>query len=87
MSISGFGTLNKVALEFDKPFWNKKVPFFDVLPSSDGAKDKMMMFWMNMTAVSGKPILIGFSTGDSAVLLETMSEDDLKEEGIFRQFS
>ncbi|KAI4273503.1 MAG: hypothetical protein LQ337_004578 [Flavoplaca oasis] len=80
----GFGTLNKIVLVYDKPFWDVEQDMFGLLRESDfpGSLDqedyvksrgKFYLFW-NCIKTSGRPVLIALIAGDAAVQAE--STDD-----------
>ncbi|KAL8705343.1 MAG: hypothetical protein Q9201_001542 [Fulgogasparrea decipioides] len=83
----GFGTLNKIVLVYDKPFWNVDQDMFGLLRDSDvsGSLDqedyvknrgKFYLFW-NCIKTSGRPVLIALMAGDAAVQAESASDADL----------
>ena len=82
----GFGNLNKVAMEFDAAFWDDDVDYFgtareDVAGTPDdpvGGRGRMFMFW-NLTAVTGKPVLVALVAGAAAEAAESEGEKTLVE--------
>ena len=80
----GFGNLNKVAMEFDAAFWDDDVDYFgtareDVAGTPDdpvGGRGRMFMFW-NLTAVTGKPVLVALVAGAAAEAAESEGEKTL----------
>ena len=82
----GFGNLNKVAMEFDAAFWDDDVDYFgaareDVAGTPDdpvGGRGRMFMFW-NLTAVTGKPVLVALVAGAAAEAAESEEEKTLVE--------
>ncbi|KAL8730785.1 MAG: hypothetical protein Q9166_003855 [cf. Caloplaca sp. 2 TL-2023] len=83
----GFGTLNKVVLVYDKPFWDIEQDMFGLLRESDfpGSLDqedyvksrgKFYLFW-NCIKTSGRPVLIALMAGEAAVHAENTSDAGL----------
>jgi hypothetical protein len=78
----GFGLINKLILEFDTPFWQKKndQDMFGYLhPGPGSSRGKFYIFW-NLHRATGKPILSSLCTGQSAYDMENQSEADLVKE-------
>ncbi|KAL9627926.1 MAG: hypothetical protein Q9204_006234 [Flavoplaca sp. TL-2023a] len=80
----GFGTLNKIVLVYDKPFWDVEQDMFGLLRESDfpGSLDqedyvksrgKFYLFW-NCIKTSGRPVLIALMAGDAAVQAESTED-------------
>ncbi|KAL8994493.1 MAG: hypothetical protein Q9169_005547 [Polycauliona sp. 2 TL-2023] len=83
----GFGTLNKVVLVYDKPFWDIEQDMFGLLRESDfpGSLDqedfvksrgKFYLFW-NCIKTSGRPVLIALMAGEAAIQAESTDDADL----------
>ncbi|KAL8915413.1 MAG: hypothetical protein Q9172_006882 [Xanthocarpia lactea] len=83
----GFGTLNKIVLVYDKPFWDVEQDMFGLLRESDipGSLDqedyvenrgKFYLFW-NCIKTSGRPVLIALMAGEAAVQAESTEDADL----------
>ncbi len=83
----GFGTLNKVILVYEKPFWNVDQDMFGLLrepevPDSLDQEDyvsnrgRFYLFW-NCIKTSGLPVLIALLAGDAAHQAETESDATL----------
>ena len=83
----GFGTLNKVILVYEKPFWNVDQDMFGLLrepevPDSLDQEDyvsnrgRFYLFW-NCIKTSGLPVLIALMAGDAAHQAETDSDETL----------
>ena len=86
----GFGTLNKVILVYDKPFWKVDQDMFGLLrepevPESLDQEDyisnrgRFYFFW-NCIKTTGRPVLISLMAGDAAHQAERSSDADLVAE-------
>lgn len=69
----GSGVLNKLYLEFPYAFWE---PDRDVLGISQPERGGLAV-WVNMQRITGQPILMAFSSGQSAIDIEAMSAEDV----------
>lgn len=80
----GFGTLNKVILVFEKPFWDVDQDMFGLLREAEvvnsldqedyeSNRGKFYLFW-NCIKTSGLPVLIALMAGDAAHQAETISD-------------
>ena len=74
----GFGSVTKVGLQFEKPFWDPEVQYFGVATEPMGRWN----LWMNYKTFSDKNILMGISCGDYALTADKMSEQDLKSDAL-----
>ncbi|KAI4190900.1 MAG: hypothetical protein L6R41_000501 [Letrouitia leprolyta] len=83
----GFGTLNKIILVYEKPFWDVDQDMFGLLRESDMAnsldqedyvrnRGKFYLFW-NCIKTSGRPVLIALMAGEAAIQAESTSDADL----------
>ena len=83
----GFGTLNKLVLVYDKPFWDVDQDMFGLLREADMAnsldqedyvknRGKFYLFW-NCIKTSGRPVLIALMAGEAAIQAERTSDADL----------
>ena len=83
----GFGTLNKIVLVYNQPFWDVNQDMFGLLRQADIAdsldqedyvvnRGKYYLFW-NCIKTSGRPVLIALMAGDAAVDAEEASDADL----------
>ena len=64
----GFGTLNKVLLVFDHPFWEKlegRRDFWGVTARSSRERGVAFQFW-NMQRCTGRPMLLALHAGRAA---------------------
>lgn len=97
----GFGTLNKVILVYDKPFWKVDQDMFGLLREPEvhdsldqedyiANRGRFYFFW-NCIKTTGRPVLISLMAGDAAHQAESSSDADLVAEvtqelaKIFRQ--
>jgi monoamine oxidase len=80
----GFGTLNKVILVFEKPFWDVDQDMFGLLREAEvvdsldqedyeSNRGKFYLFW-NCIKTSGLPVLIALMAGDAAHHAENVSD-------------
>ncbi|KAL9595876.1 MAG: hypothetical protein Q9219_006181 [cf. Caloplaca sp. 3 TL-2023] len=83
----GFGTLNKIVLVYDEPFWDVDQDMFGLLressvPNSLNQEDyvenrgKFYLFW-NCIKTTGRPVLIAIMAGEAAIHAESTSDDEL----------
>ena len=80
----GFGTLNKVILVFEKPFWNVNQDMIGLLRDATTTnslnqgdyvqnRGRYYLFW-NCIKTSGRPMLIALMAGDAAHQAELLSD-------------
>ncbi len=83
----GFGTLNKVILVYEKPFWDVNQNMFGLLrkPEVEDSLDqedyvanrgRFYFFW-NCIKTSGRPVLISLMAGDAAHQAEAATDEEL----------
>ncbi|KAH7662424.1 AOF2 protein, partial [Aphelenchoides avenae] len=58
----GYGSLNKIALMFDKPFWDTSLNLFGRLNESPSSRGEMFLFFAN----GENPVLTGLMAGEAA---------------------
>ncbi len=86
----GFGTLNKVILVYDKPFWKVDQDMFGLLREPEvhdsldqedyvSNRGRFYFFW-NCIKTTGRPVLISLMAGDAAHQAENSSDADLVAE-------
>lgn len=68
----GMGTLNKLVLRFPNVFWDQ----VDFLGHAGKDRRKWLLF-MDMSRVSGRPILVAMSGGPFAVLSERLGDTEI----------
>ncbi|WP_406307041.1 FAD-dependent oxidoreductase [Streptomyces sp. NBC_00885] len=74
VSALGAGLLDKLWLEFPKPFWDKDV---DIIEWFDPDNPGLWSWWVNGYKAFGKPVLLGFNGGDHARRLARASDDEV----------
>lgn len=86
----GFGTLNKVILAYERPFWNVDQDMFGLLREPEVAdsldqedygsnRGRFYFFW-NCVKTTGRPVLISLMAGDAAHQAEARTDVDLVAE-------
>ena len=86
----GFGTLNKVILVYEKPFWKVDQDMFGLLREPEvhdsldqedyiSNRGRFYFFW-NCIKTTGRPVLISLMAGDAAHQAESSSDADLVAE-------
>jgi monoamine oxidase len=68
----GMGTLDKVYLKFEEPFWDKDAT--TILTPDTGLPRGQFNFWINFYKYLGEPIIMGFNAGNSAISLSKKSD-------------
>jgi monoamine oxidase len=72
----GFGSVTKIALEFDAPFWDISTQYFGIMTEPKGRWN----YWLNYRTFSSENILLGLSVGQYAPIA-----DKICHEGSSRQ--
>ncbi|MEX0350750.1 MAG: FAD-dependent oxidoreductase [Paracoccaceae bacterium] len=68
----GVGTLDKLYLRFDRPFWDRDVTWI-VTPETDLPRGQFNQ-WLNLHKVLGDPILMAFNGGSPALELAALDD-------------
>jgi len=74
----GFGSVTKLALKFDQPFWPEDVQYFGYMSEPKGRWN----YFVNYRTFSQENILLGVSVGDYPFVAETMSDPDMIADGM-----
>ncbi|MGB0835772.1 MAG: flavin monoamine oxidase family protein [Psychrobium sp.] len=75
----GMGLLNKVYLPFPYVFWDNNVHFINY--ASNDIKGYWAE-WLNLSAYTGAPILLGFNAGEFGSQLENLSDQEITEQAM-----
>lgn len=67
----GFGNLNKVILCFDRIFWDANTNLFGHVGSTTASRGELFLFW----SISQSPVLLALVAGQSAAIMENVSDD------------
>ncbi len=67
----GFGTLDKLFVRFPKVAWPSEPHLFGFV--GDGLLEE----WVNLAAITGQPVLVGFNAGSLAERLEGKSDEEI----------
>lgn len=67
----GVGTLDKVWLQFDQPFWDTEAPLWTTVGGDGDFK-----VWINMVPLTGEPVLMGLVAAESALRLADVDDDE-----------
>lgn len=83
----GMGTMDKVYLIFDVAFWDSEehMPgkfnaYIHRVAKAGDEEDKPWKFFLNLHTYTGKPVLIAFHTGSTAIKLENKTDEELAVE-------
>lgn len=74
----GFGSVTKIALKFDAPFWDPDTQYFGVVTREKGR----WCYWVNYRTFSTENILLGLSLGDYALVADRMSDAEMREDAL-----
>lgn len=74
----GMGTLNKTYLRFDRIFWPQERRLFGYIGERPGAWAE----WLNLAAVTGAPVLLGFNAGSYGRQLEGLPDEQIVAEAM-----
>lgn len=67
----GYGNLNKVALCFEKVFWEPSINLFGHVGSTTASRGELFLFWNLYRA----PVLLALVAGEAAQIMENVSDD------------
>lgn len=71
------GRVTKCFFTFDTPWWQARRAFYLAAEPR-----RTFELWVDVSALTGRPTLGAFATGERAVAVEAMSQDDLVETGL-----
>tara|TARA_S200002703_G_scaffold59566_1_gene51632 strand:+ start:132 stop:1511 length:1380 start_codon:yes stop_codon:yes gene_type:complete len=74
----GFGSVTKLALKFDEPFWDIETQYFGAATEPKGRWN----YWLNYRTFSDENILLGLSVGDYALEADRMSDQEMVEDAL-----
>ena len=74
----GFGSVTKIALKFDKAFWNTDVQYFGIATEPKGRWN----LWLNYRTFSEHNILLGLSVGAYATIADKMSASEITKDAL-----
>lgn len=74
----GFGTVTKIAMKFEEPFWDTDTQYFGVLTEPKGRWN----YWMNYRTFSPENILLGLSFGSYAPVADRMSREEMTDDAM-----
>jgi len=74
----GFGTVTKLALKFKDQFWDSDVQYYYTVAKETGR----WPVWLNYRPFSREKILMGLCMGDYARKADSMSKQELTEDGL-----
>lgn len=74
----GFGSVTKIALKFEAPFWETDTQYFGVATREKGR----WCYWVNYRTFSTENILLGLSLGDYALVADRMSDAEMREDAL-----
>jgi monoamine oxidase len=67
----GMGTLDKIWLQFEKPFWDTDAPLWTTVGG-----DADFRVWINMAPLTGEPVLVGLVAAETALRLADVDDDE-----------
>ncbi|WP_407492913.1 flavin monoamine oxidase family protein [Pseudooceanicola sp. MF1-13] len=75
---TGFGSVTKIALKFDTPFWDVDTQYFGMMTDPKGRWN----YWLNYRTFSDENILLGLSVGNYALVADRMSEAEKTDDAL-----
>ncbi len=73
MNRIGLGSVTKIAMKFDRPFWDIETQYFGVMTETMGRWG----LWLNYRTFTQENILVGLSLGDYALVADGMSDREM----------
>ncbi len=74
----GFGTVTKIAMKFDKAFWDENTQYFGIITEPKGRWN----YWLNYRTFSNENVLLGLSFGHYALVADKMNQSELTEDAL-----
>jgi monoamine oxidase len=74
----GFGSVTKIALKFERAFWDQKTQYFGVMTKDKGRWN----YWLNYRTFSQQNILLGLSVGAYALVADSMSDEEMTADAL-----
>jgi len=74
----GFGSVTKIALEFENSFWDAETQYFGVMTETKGRWN----YWVNYRTFSDANVLLGLSVGAYAPVADAMSDEQMKTDAL-----
>lgn len=74
----GFGSVTKIALEFDSVFWDEDTQYFGVITEDKGRWN----YWLNYRTFSQQNILLGLSIGAYALVADQMTDEQMTSDAL-----
>lgn len=75
----GMGTLDKLFLLYDQPFWDKNITW--IATPENGLAQGHFNEWLNLYKYLGVPIIMAFNGGTPALELATLTDEELVLQG------
>ena len=74
----GFGSVTKIAIQFEEAFWDPDVQYFGIVTEPKGRWN----IWLNYRTFSKQNILLGISVGAYALVADKMSDEEQTADAI-----
>lgn len=74
----GFGSVTKLALKFEEPFWDIETQYFGITTEPKGRWN----YWLSYRTFSDENILLGLSVGDYALTADRMTDAEMVEDAL-----
>lgn len=74
----GFGSVTKIALKFDRAFWDTGVQYFGIATEPKGRWN----YWLNYRTFSNENVLLGLSFGRYAPVADKMTPEEMTADAL-----
>ncbi len=74
----GFGSVTKLALKFEEPFWDIETQYFGIMTEPKGRWN----YWLNYRTFSDENILLGLSVGAYSPIADKMTDEEMTEDAL-----